>query len=382
MSERRLGIILHGATGRLAQHQHLRALMALRREGGLPLKNGTRVVPDPILAGRNAAKLGAIAAANGGLRWTTDLDGALGDEANEIFFDAAATGGRHALAKRVIAAKKHLYVEKPVATSLEDAMDLVRAAKAAGVKNGVVQDKLFLPGLQKLRAVRDSGFFGRILSARLEFGWWVFDGERQPAQRSSWNYKRAEGGGLVLDMYAHWRYILDRLVGEVRGVSCTLRTHQPRRRDEQGRTYEVDVEDAAYTHIELEGGVIAVVTSSWATRVKRDDLLTLQVDGTGGSAVATLHDCWTQGAAETPKPVFSPDVRLDVDHDKAWAVVPGTGPYPNSFRAGWELWIHHVLEDGPFPSPLIEGAKAVQLADAAYRSHAERRWIEIPPLSA
>jgi predicted dehydrogenase len=382
MTERRLGIILNGATGRLAQHQHLRALMTLRREGGLPLKDGTRLVPDPILVGRSEPKLSAIAEANGGLRWTTDFDAALADKGNEIFFDAAATGGRRARVKRAIAAGKHIYVEKPVATSLEGAMELVRSAEAAGLKNGVVQDKLFLPGLKKLRAVRDSGFFGRVLSARLEFGWWVFDGETQPGQRSSWNYKRAEGGGLVLDMYAHWRYIIDRLVGEVRAVSCTLRTDQPRRRDEQGRPYDVDVEDAAYAHFELEGGVMAVVTSSWATRVKRDDLLTLQVDGTGGSAVATLHDCWTQAAAETPKPIFSPDVRLDVDHDRSWAAVPEAAPFVNSFRSGWELYLRHVFEDGPFPSPLLEGAKAVQLADAAYRSHAERRWIDIPPLTA
>jgi predicted dehydrogenase len=360
----------------------LRALMALRAEGGLALKDGSRIVPEPILLGRNAAKLRAVAEANGGLAWSTDLDAALGDKANAIFFDAAATGGRHAVARRAIAAGKHVYLEKPVATSLADALDLVRAAKAAGVGNGVVQDKLFLPGLKKLRRVRDAGFFGDILSARLEFGWWVFDGERQPAQRSSWNYKKGEGGGLVLDMYAHWRYILDRLVGEVRGVSCTLRTHQKRRRDEQGRPFDVDVEDAVYTHVELAGGIIAVVTSSWATRVKRDDLLVIQVDGTGGSAVATLHDCWTQAAAETPKPVFSPDVHLRADHDKEWAAVPETEPFANSFRSGWELYLRHVLEEGPFPSPLIEGAKAVQLADACHRSHAERRWIEIPPLTA
>jgi predicted dehydrogenase len=381
MAERRIGIIVHGATGRMGTNQHLgRALLAFRDEGGLALANGDRLVPEPILVGRNAEKLGALAKTRGIERWTTDLDAALGERDAAIFFDCAQTGPRPGLVKRAIAAGKHIYIEKPTAPTLADGLELARLAARAGLKNGVIQDKLFLPGLQKMRLLKESGFFGRILAARLDFGYWIFDGEQQPSQRSSWNYKKAEGGGLVLDMYSHWRYVIDRLVAPVRRISALVTTHVPRRRDERGEAYTVDVEDAAYAVLELEDGIAATLTSSWATRVRRDDLMTLQIDGTLGSAVAGLHDCRIQPLAATPKPHWNADAPHGADFRAQWQDVPANAVHPAPFRCCWELFLRHVAEDAPFVPTLLEGAKGVQLAEAAYQSSRERRWVELPEL--
>src|SRR5438270_7548432 len=304
MPIRKIGIVIDGATGRLGSTQHLKALLAIRGEGGLPLANGDRLMPEPLLLGRNPEKLAALAEKSGGLRWSTDRDACLADPAIDIYFDATATGGRPERARAAFAAKKHVYLEKPIAENLEDSLSLARAAERADRKGGVVQDKLFLPGLKKLRKLYQAEFFGRVLSVRLEFGWWVFDGELTPAQRPSWNYKKATGGGLILDMFAHWRYIFDRLLGPITAVSCRHMTAQPRRIDESGKPYDVDVEDHAFAIFELAGGVLAQVSSSWASRVKRDDLLQIQVDGTEGSAVCGLHRCYVQPAIATPKPAF------------------------------------------------------------------------------
>jgi predicted dehydrogenase len=292
MPSRRIGIVVDGATGRLGSTQHLKALLAIRGEGGLPLANGNRLMPEPVLLGRNPEKLAALAEKGGGLRWNTDRDACLADPAIDIYFDATATGGRPERARAAFAAKKHVYLEKPIAETLEDALSLARAATRAGKKGGVVQDKLFLPGLKKLRKLYEADFFGRVLSIRLDFGWWVFDGELYPAQRPSWNYQKATGGGLILDMFAHWRYIFDRLLGPITAVSCRHLTALPQRRDERGRPYPVDVEDHAFATFELAGGVLAQIASSWTSRVKRDDLLQIQVDGTLGSAVCGLHRCF------------------------------------------------------------------------------------------
>jgi predicted dehydrogenase len=381
MSTEKINVIVEGATGRLGGTQHLRALLDIRREGGLALANGSRLVPEPVLLGRNPDKLQALASAHG-LRWSTDRAATLADGANSIYFDASATAGRVARAQAAIAAGKNIYLEKPVAESLEDALQLVRAAQQAGVRHGVVQDKLFLPGLHKLRRVRDSGFLGKILSAKLEFGWWVFDGELVPAQRSSWNYRKKDGGGLVLDMFPHWRYIVDHLVGEIAAVSCRISTAVPQRRDEQGQRYRVDVEDTALATFELAGGALVQVTSSWATRVKRDDMFTLQVDGTHGSVVCGLHRCHVQSLATTPKPAWNIEVERKESFDEQWQEVPDVEPYKNSYRAGWELFLRHVVQGTPFPSPLLAGAKGIQLVDACYRSDAERRWVELPALAA
>jgi predicted dehydrogenase len=313
MTTRNIGIAIDGATGRLGTTQHLRSLMAIRSEGGLVLADGARLVPEPVLLGRNPAKLASLAAANGDLKWSTDRDACLADPGIAIYFDASATGGRPARARAALAAGKHMYLEKPIAETLDDALDLARRAKRAGLKNGVVQDKLFLPGLRKLRKLYDADFFGRIVSIRLDFGWWVFDGTPHPAQRPSWNYRKATGGGLILDMFAHWRYVFDRLLGEIKAVSCRHMTALPERRDENGESYNVDVEDTAFATFELVDGVLAQVTSSWASRVKRDDLLQIHVDGTRGSAVCGLHRCFVQPLVTTPKPFF------DTEHRSRWS---------------------------------------------------------------
>src|SRR5437764_1852213 len=292
MSGRKIGVAIDGATGRLGTTQHLRALLEIRREGGLPLANGERLIPEPVLLGRNPEKLAALAEKSGGLKWSPDRNACLADPAIDIYFDATMTGGRPERARAAFAAGKHVYLEKPIGQNLEDALSLARAAERPGKKGGVVQDKLFLPGLKKLRTLYEANFFGRVLSVRLDFGWWVFDGDLFPAQRPSWNYQKATGGGVILDMFAHWRYIFDRLLGPISAVSCRHATAQPRRIEESGKPYEVDVEDHAFAMFELEGGVLAQISSSWASRVKRDDLLQIQVDGTLGSAVAGLHRCF------------------------------------------------------------------------------------------
>jgi predicted dehydrogenase len=381
MGTRPIGVVIEGATGRLGATQHLKALLALRGEDGLLLGNGDRLVPEPVLLGRNPEKLEALAAASGGRRWSTDRDACLADKAIDIYFDATATGGRPERLAAAIAAGKHVYTEKPVAETLEQALSLARQAERAGVKNGVVQDKLFLPGLRKLRRLYDADYFGRVLSVRLDFGWWVFDGELYPSQRPSWNYQRAAGGGLILDMFAHWRYIFDRLLGPIKAVSCRAITGQPHRIDETGKPYDVDVEDHAFAIFELAGGAIAQISSSWASRVKRDDLLQIQVDGAKGSAVCGLHRCFIQPLVATPRPFFDAERPQSAVFDEQWQEMPDVEPFRNSYRAGWELFLRHVVEGSPFPSPLLDGAKGVQLAEACHQSDRERRWIDLPPLT-
>ena len=377
----RVGIIMHGVTGRMGMNQHLiRSILAIRDQGGVRLSDDRRVQVDPILVGRNAERIERLAKAHGVARWTTDLDAALGNPDDAIFFDAASTSLRGGLLKKAMAAGKHVYCEKPITDNLADALDVCRAAAQAGVKTGVVQDKLFLPGLRKLRMLRDSGFFGRLLSVRGEFGYWVFEGDWQPAQRPSWNYRKADGGGIILDMLCHWRYVLDHLFGAVRAVSCLGAVHIPERVDEQGRPYAADADDAAYATFQLDGGVVAQINSSWTTRVRRDDLVTFHVDGTLGSAVAGLFDCRIQPRQATPRPVWNPDERQPINFFDTWQTVPDNEPPANGFQVQWLAFLRHVLEDAPFPSTLVEGAKGVQLAELGLRSWAERRWIDVPDL--
>jgi predicted dehydrogenase len=384
MTERRIGIIMHGVTGRMGMNQHLvRSILAIRNQGGVALKDGTRLMPDPILAGRNARKLEGLAKEHTVERWTTDLDAVLKSRDYEIFFDAASTNLRPRLVKRAIAAGKHIYCEKPTATNAADALELYRAAKKAKVKHGVVQDKLWLPGLMKLQALRDARFFGKILSVRGEFGYWVFEGgDRPPPQRPSWNYRKKDGGGVILDMLCHWRYVLDNLFGAVKAVSCLGATHIPNRWDEQGKKYRATADDAAYATFELAGGVIAHFNSSWVTRVRRDDLLTLHVDGTDGSAVAGLRRCYSQSWKDTPRPVWNPDIPQPIDFFANWKEVAADESYGNAFKVEWELFLKHVAGEGEFRWNLLEGAKGVQLAELGLKSSASRRWLKVPELKA
>jgi predicted dehydrogenase len=377
----RVGVIMNGVTGRMGTNQHLvRSINAIRAQGGVALADGRRVMPDPILVGRNAAKVEALARAHGVSRWTTDLDAALADRDDSVYFDSASTGLRAELLSKAIDAGKHVYTEKPVATRVDDALDLYRRAERAGVRHGVVQDKLWLPGMQKLRLLVDSGFFGRILSVRGEFGYWVFEGDWQEAQRPSWNYRKEDDGGIIVDMLCHWRYVLDNLFGGVESVMCVGATHIPERFDEQGRAYAATADDAAYATFGLRDGVIAQINSSWCTRVRRDDLVTFQVDGTLGSAVAGLTDCHVQPRAATPKPVWNPDVPKTIDFYDTWQKMPSNRVYDNAFKAEWELFLRHVVDGGPFRWNLLEGAKGVQLAELGMRSWAERRMLDVPPL--
>jgi predicted dehydrogenase len=381
MDQRRLGIVMSGVTGRMGLNQHLvGSILAIRAEGGVRLADGSRVVPEPVLVGREEAKLREIARTHAVARWTTDLDTALADQTNIVFFDATLTGLRPALIRRAIAAGKNIYCEKPVAATLADALDLYRAAKAAGIRHGVVQDKLFLPGLRKLRMLVEAGFFGRILSVRGEFGYWVFEGDWQPAQRPSWNYRAEDGGGIILDMFCHWRYVLDKIFGTVRSVSCLGATHIPERIDEGGQRYRATAEDAAYATFALDGDIVAQINSSWCTRVRRDDLVAFHVDGTHGSAVAGLTSCVCQPRVVTPRPVWNPDLPRTIDFFASWQEVSGDQPAGNAFRAQWERFIRHLHGEADFPWNLREGAKGVQLAEAALQSWRERRWVDLPEL--
>lgn len=362
-------------------NQHLiRSVLAIRDQGGVELSDGSFLVPDVVIVGRNAEKIEALAARLGIERWTTDLDGALGNPQDTVFFDAASTQLRPALLRQAIDAGKHVYCEKPVSEGLEDAVSIARYAKEKGVKNGIVHDKLDLPGLIKLKRLRDSGFFGRILSVKGDFGYWVFEGDWMAAQRPSWNYRKADGGGMISDMLCHWRYVLDNVIAPVKSVSCLGATHIDRRWDEAGNDYGADADDAAYATFMLEGGVVAHINSSWCTRVRRDDLVTFQIDGTHGSAVAGLHKCLTQHRVNTPKPVWNPDEAQTMDFFGDWEEVPDNVRFDNGFKVQWEQFLRHVGDDAPWRYTLAEGAKGVQLAEAGYQSWRERRWIDLPDL--
>jgi len=379
--EKRIGIIMNGVTGRMGTNQHLiRSILAIRKEGGLPLKNGDLLMPEPLLVGRNEKKLSRLAEAHGLSAYTTDLDQALSDPEYPVYFDSQLTQLRAAAIRKAIDARKSIYCEKPTAVSTEEAFALYREATNAGVKNGVVQDKLWLPGLLKLKYLIDTGFFGRILSVRGEFGYWVFDGYHQPTQRPSWNYKAEEGGGIIMDMFCHWRYVIDNLFGDIKSLSVIGATHLPSRIDENGNEYTCTAEDAAYATFELANGVICHFNSSWDVRVRRDDLLTVQVDGTNGTAVAGLRECQVQSDAMTPKPVWNPDIPSPIDFYQDWAAVPSRDPYDNAFKVQWEMYLRHVAEDAPFRWTLLEGAKGVQLAELGIKSWKERRWVDVPAL--
>lgn len=382
MAQQRIGIIMNGVTGRMGKNQHLiRSIKAIMDEGGVLLPNQDRLMPDPILLGRDAKKMAALAQATGIERWSTDLDECLENADDTLYFDSVLTQYRAENIKKAIAKGKHIYTEKPIAETVEDALELARLARAAGVKNGAVHDKLYLQGLQKLKRLVDGGFFGRILSVRGEFGYWVFEGDWQAAQRPSWNYRKEDGGGIIVDMLCHWRYVLDNVFAPVKSVNCLGTTHIPTRWDEQGKAYDATSDDAAYAMFELEGGIIAQINSSWCTRVYRDELVSFQVDGTEGSAVAGLRECKIQHRSMTPKPVWNPDIPSPIDFYADWKEVPNNQDFDNGFKTQWEEFLRHVVLDTPYDYDLFEGAKGVQLAELGLKSWAERRWLDVPELS-
>ena len=378
-----VGIIMNGVTGRMGLNQHLRrSIHAIIQQGGVALSDREAIMPKPILVGRSRSKLEAISNECGGLPWTTDLATTLADPAYSVYFDSQTTDRRADAVRAAIDAGKHIYCEKPVAGDVATALDLYRRAERAGVKHGVVQDKLWLPGLLKLATLRDLGFFGRILSVRGEFGYWVFEGDKVPAQRPSWNYRAEDGGGIILDMLCHWRYVLDNLFGKVQAVSCLGATHIPTRWDEAGQPYHCTADDSAYATFQLEGGIVAHFNSSWCVRVRRDDLLTLQVDGTHGSAIAGLRQCWIQPHGATPKPVWNPDIDSPLNYYEGWQKVPDQTTFDNAFKRQWELFLRHIVKGDPFRWDLLEAAKGVQLAEKGIESWKKRAWVDVPALTA
>ncbi|GGM78522.1 oxidoreductase [Dyadobacter beijingensis] len=381
MTTHTIGIIMNGVTGRMGTNQHLlRSIKAIIEQGGVKISSDEVIMPDPILVGRNEAKLQALCKQSGVQKYTTDLDAVMSDPHYQIYFDAQVTGRRAAAVKKAIQAGKHIYCEKPTGTTTEEALELYELATKAGLKNGVVQDKLWLPGLVKLKRLMEAGFFGKILSVRGEFGYWVFEGTSIPAQRPSWNYRKEDDGGIIVDMLCHWRYVLDNLFGKVKAVSCLGATHIPERVDENGNTYQCTADDACYATFELEGDVVAHFNSSWTVRVRRDDLLTLQVDGTHGSAVAGLRDCYVQHYGNTPKPVWNPDIPQPIPFFDGWSKVPEQEIYDNAFKAQWELFLKHIVKDESFPWDLKAGARGVQLAEKGLESWEKRQWVDVHEL--
>ncbi len=381
MKEHKIGIIMNGVTGRMGTNQHLeRSILAIRKEGGVRLGHDEVIMPEPVLVGRNINKLEALAKKYGVERYTTDLDAALADKDLPIYFDSASTNLRATNIRKAIAAKKSIYTEKPTSTSTDEALALYHEANKAGLKNGVVQDKLWLPGMMKLKYLIDTGYFGDIYSVRGEFGYWVFDGNGQACQRPSWNYRKADGGGIIIDMFCHWRYVIDNIFGNVKTVNCLGATHVGKRVDEQGKEYKCDTDDSAYALFELDNGIICQFNSSWAVRVRRDDLFVMQVDGSKGSAVAGLRDVWVQPDAFTPKPIWNPDVENPIDFYKGWEKLPDNQVYDNAFKVQWELFLKHVVKDEPFRWSLLEGAKGVQLAEQGMKSWGDRSWVTLENL--
>ena len=380
MNDIHLKILLEGASGRLARTQHLPALMQMRQEGGLVLPNGARCMPEPILLGRSTEKTKAQAEALG-LAWSTDRASALADSSVTVYFDASATAGRFERASQALRAGKHVYLEKPLTDTLEQALALHTLATQLNLRNGVVQDKLYLPGLHKMKKLLDGAAIGRVLSVKLEFGWWVFDGFDTPAQRASWNYRKADGGGLILDMYPHWCYILEKLIAPIESVTCLPRTLTPRRVDEQGQSYDVDVEDLAMAMLTLQGGIAVQIFASWSTRLRRDDMLTLHIDGSLGSAVCGLHTCRYQSLSDTPKPSWNIAQERSENFCAQWQTVPDDDAYGNPYRLGWEQFLAHVLVGCEFPAPFLAGARGLQLIDACQRSHQQRAWVDLPNLA-
>ncbi|WP_322920177.1 Gfo/Idh/MocA family protein [Nocardioides renjunii] len=371
-------ILMNGVTGRMGYRQHLlRSILAIRDDGGIALPDGTRLQVEPVLLGRNADKLARLADQHQITDWSTDLDTALAEDPAPIYFDSQVTSERKKAILKAAAAGKHVFTEKPIAETVAEGQELVDAAERHGIINGVVHDKLYLPGLMKLKRLVDSGYFGRILSVRGEFGYWVFEGDYLPAQRPSWNYRAQDGGGMVLDMFCHWNYVLENLFGAVEAVTAKAVTHIPERWDENGERYDATADDAAYAIFELAGGIIAQVNSSWAVRVERKELVEFQVDGTHGSAVAGLFNCRIQPRESTPMPVWNPDLPTTEDFRGQWREIPDNQVFRNGFRAQWEQFLLDVHAGRPHAYDFSAGVRGLELVDAGLTSSAEGRRVAL-----
>jgi len=386
MSTRTLRIAMNGVTGRMGYRQHLvRSILPIREAGGVELADGTKVQVEPILVGRREEKLRDLAQLHGVEHWTTDTDGVITDPDVDIYFDAQVTSRRPAALTAAMRAGKHVFTEKPTAETLAEAVELARLGQEAGVTVGVVHDKLYLPGLVKLRRLVDEGFFGRILSLRGEFGYWVFEGETQPAQRPSWNYRKEDGGGITVDMFCHWNYVLEGILGTVNSVTAKAVTHIPTRWDEQGQEYPATADDAAYGIFDVttpDGDpVVAQINSSWAVRVFRDELVEFQVDGTHGSAVAGLRRCVAQQRAHTPKPVWNPDLPATEPFRDQWLEVPANAELDNGFKLQLEEFLRDAVAGRPHRYDLLSAARGVQLAELGLQSSAEGRTVPIPEVT-
>ena len=358
METKRIGIILNGVTGRMGTNQHLdRSICAMIKEGGVKVSDDLTLIPDPILTGRNESKLAAIANKYGEatigkpLKYTTDIKGALnGDHGDyEVFFDSSGTLQRGKFIEMAAAAGKAIYCEKPTATNVDEALRIADIVESHGLKNGVVQDKLWLPAFRKINKLKEDNFFGKILSVRGEFGYWVFTGvdEERPAQRPSWNYRKEDGGGIMIDMFCHWQYVISNLFGPIDRLVAHGNTDIGERRDENKTLYPCSADDSAYTIFVLKDGTVCQFNSSWCVRVRRDDLLTLEINGTKGSAVAGLREVYIQSDEDTPKPVWNPDVEQPLNSMRAGRsmkittimIMPSKSNGMNSFRM-WPLVPH------------------------------------------
>jgi predicted dehydrogenase len=379
MAERRLGIIVSGGTGRMGRGHHLPALTAIRAEGGLPLAGGDRLVPELFLVGRDNERLGELGRTFGIERYTTDLDQALSEPAYDVFFDSSVSRVRPALLLKAIRAGKHIYSEKPVATSAEQGVQILKEAESRGLKHGVVEDKLHMPGIKALRQLRDSGFFGRIIRFHLDFGFWVFDGEQIPCQRPSWNYRSDQDGGIMLDMFSHWRYLIEDLLGRITSLTSSAWTAIPERVDEHGARYRVDVEDSGMCMVTLDNGARGSISTSWATRAKRNDRLSLHIDGTDGSAEVGYQSCFIQPATEKVKAAAEDSKGPDAGGSAAWRELPLAKEKMSSCRIGWEAFLRHVADGAPLQSDLKAGIRDVQFGVLTLQGAKENRWLSFPP---
>ena len=369
-----IGIAMNGITGRIGQ-KHLAAISAIQKKGGVLLADGQRIYPEPILLGRDQTKLESLGQEFGFSQQSTNLAAALLDQSTSIYFDALVPLERPANIRQALLAGKHVYAEKPLAITYEAAHELAQLAQNLGLRHGLVQNLLFQPGPQKLEQLVRNGFFGRILNARIDFGYWVFEGDWQTAQRPAWNYQRESGGGISVDMFPHWNGLLENLFGPIRAISHLAKTHIPQRFDQQ-QPYQATADDAAYSLLELESGMTVQISASWTTRVYHDDFLSIQIDGTHGSATAGYRTCKVQHRVQTP---LSSAMISASPPQTDWQELPELLKVSEPFQAQWEYFLRAVMSNEPFPWDFFAAARGLQLAKTALQSNLERRWLTINP---